>query len=50
MRNEKVLLENEHFKITMNDHGLMNLYILTYMQDVCRYILNKEGIKIPKKD
>ena len=49
MKKEKELLKNNWFKITLNEDGLLNLYILTYMQDVCRYILNKEGIKIPKK-
>lgn len=49
MKKEKELLKNDWFRITLNEDGLLNLYILTYMQDVCKYILSKEGIKIPKK-
>lgn len=37
----KTVLENAYFIVRQNDNGLYDLTIKTYMQDVCKWIIEK---------
>ena len=45
----KIILENDYFIVRQNDNGLYDLTIKTYMQDVCRWIIEKDKVNVKRK-